>query len=288
MKIFYLDHNIYIYALSDLSIMDAINICKGKKIRFAYSPAHIEETYKALVDNGDSYLSTTEKILESISKVTNNLEMLPSNGGIIFLREHPIDCYRRVFGIDTTDRIKADSKQRFQTDTSSYHALLAEDKHYQSISTVAPEKIWEIPIIANAISEVNQNMPITVRRYNLSPDMLFCATLGADKRLPADLQIEQNSFQRLKKSHTQLEYVIEILFRVLALCGYNADKSETTAISGTHDVSHAIYATEATKFFTTDKRFAQRCRAVYHFLGISTQVVVCKPDQIYLTLQSNM
>ena len=150
MRTFYLDHNIYIYALSDPSIMDAIVSCK-KEVAFVYSPAHIEEIHKALVDKGDSYVPTAKKIFEFISLATNNLELLPSNSVIVFRNERPELCYQRVFDIDTTARIKADSETRFQNDTNSYEALLAIDKYYQSLSTIAPEKIWNIPIIQDAL-----------------------------------------------------------------------------------------------------------------------------------------
>lgn len=287
METIYLDHNIYIYALSNPSIMETITSYK-KKVKFVYSPAHIEEVHKALKEKGDSYAPTAKEIFELISIATNNLELLPSNVTIVFQRERPEKCYERVFGNDTTDRVKADSNARFQKDTNSYDALLATDKHYQSLSTIAPDKIWNVSIIKDALTELNQNMPTIVRKQNCSLDTLYCALIGADKTLPLNLQIEPNSFQKFKQSHTQLEFVIELLFRILSLSGYNTDKSESKAISGTHDVSHAIYATETAKFFTTDKRFAQRCKAVYQFLGVPTQVIVCKPDQISRTLQSSL
>ena len=44
---FYLDHNIYIYSLIDKSIVSAVDLLK-KSVNFCYSPAHIEEVYKAL------------------------------------------------------------------------------------------------------------------------------------------------------------------------------------------------------------------------------------------------
>lgn len=287
MEIFYLDHNFYIYALENPEISNAI-ISYKEKVQFVYSPAHIEEVYKALVNKGESYRQIAKALVESISLTTNNLELLPSPNGIIYRKEHPIICYRRVSGMDTTDRVETDSKQKFQSDTDKYHRLIAEDKHHQSISTLAPEKVWSYPIIKNAISDLNRDMPRIIQRQNQSMDTFLCSLLGVDKSLPADLQFEQNSFQKLRKFHTQLEFIMEVLFRVLSLCGYNSDKSESKAISGTHDVTHAIYATETNKFFTTDERFAQRCRAVYFFLDIPTKVVSCKPDQIVATLQSNI
>lgn len=287
MKVFYLDYNFYIYALSDPTISHTINSCK-KTVKFAYSPAHIEEVHKALVNKGESYFQTANEILESIAMTTNSLELLPSPTGIIYQKERPIDCYRRVSGVDTTERIETDSKRKFESDADEYHRLLAEDKHHQSISTFSPEKIWDYPIIKKAVDDLNRDMPQVVQRQNQSYDTFLCFLLGADKRLPIDLQFKRNSFLNLKASHTQLEFVMEVLFRILSYYGYNTDKSESKAVSGTHDVTHAIYATETDKFFTTDERFAQRCRAVYSFLGVPTQVVSCKPKQIITTLQNSI
>lgn len=289
MKIYYLDHNIYIYALSDTAIIDAIELCKKNKVQFAYSPAHIEEIYKALIDNNvQPYIQTAQKLLNLISRTTNSLELLPSGTGIVMRREPPSNCFHRVHKFDTTERIASDSKQIFQTDRASYHSLQSEDKHFRDISNVPPDKIWEHPNFKKTIDEINQAMPYIVQKQNHSFDTFYCGLQGADKKLPTDLRIEPNSFQVLRASHTQLEFIIEKLFRVLSVHGYNADTSAESAISGIHDITHAIYATETDKFFTTDERFAQRCRAVYFFLGIPTQVVSCKPNQIVTTLQNSI
>ena len=44
---FYLDYNIYIYSLSDESIAQVVECLKKKSVQFFYSPAHVEEDYKA-------------------------------------------------------------------------------------------------------------------------------------------------------------------------------------------------------------------------------------------------
>ena len=54
-----------------------------------------------------------------------------------------------------------------------------------------------------------------------------------------------------------------MLFNLLNYIGYNYEKEQRKAISGTHDISHAIYATEA-----------------YSFLGAKTTVIYCKQQDI--------
>ena len=84
----------------------------------------------------------------------------------------------------------------------------------------------------------------------------------------------------MKNSFPDLEYCIEILFRILNQNGYNAEKSEKNSASGIHDVSHAIYATKANFLLTEDKRFYKKCQAVYSYLGVPTKVVLCDDSNL--------
>lgn len=67
--------------------------------------------------------------------------------------------------------------------------------------------------------------------------------------------------------------VVNILLKVLERAGYYADPFDKLR-SHLHDVSHAIYAAAADVFVTGDERYAKRVRAVYHFLGLKTRVVL--------------
>ena len=104
--------------------------------------------------------------------------------------------------------------------------------------------------------------------------------LNIDKTLPDNFCLKKGNFVELEISHKQLEYTMEILFRILNYSGYFAEKSEQTSISGTHDVSHAIYATKADVLLTTDLRFAKKCKATYEFLGVKTKVVFCAQNEV--------
>lgn len=109
---FYLDHNIYIYSLNDESIGQAVETLKSDSVQFLYSPAHIEEVYTAFVKNGSKYQQNIQRIFEQISKFTDDMECLPSDTQIIIKREKPSDCYKRVAGIDTTQRMESDGKYK--------------------------------------------------------------------------------------------------------------------------------------------------------------------------------
>lgn len=117
---FYLDHNIYIYSLNDESIGQAVETLKSDSVQFLYSPAHIEEVYTAFVKNGSKYQQNIQRIFEQISKFTDDMECLPSDTQIIIKREKPSDCYKRVAGIDTTQRMESDGKYKYQIDKGHY------------------------------------------------------------------------------------------------------------------------------------------------------------------------
>ena len=127
-----------------------------------------------------------------------------------------------------------------------------------------------------------------VKKHNSSYENFIFKLSGIDKDLPEDLEIHQGMYSEIKNCHKVLEFVIEILFRMLNVHGYNAEKKEDTTISGIHDVSHAIYATQASKLFTVDKRFASKCKAIYYFLGVDTEVILCPQKEISKILQTHI
>lgn len=223
---FYLDYNIYIYALSDESIAQVVECLKKKSVQFFYSPAHVEEVYKAFVEEGKNYLENKEKILCQISKFTNNMEYLPSTAGIKIEKESPFECYKRVAGIDTTQRIEFDGKEKYQIDKTYYKQLCDKDKTYKNMSNVEFDKIWDYDDIVNTISQCNNNMQEIVKKYNSSCEKLFFKLLGIDRDLPEDLEIYQGMYSEIKNCHKVLEFVIEILFRMLNMYGYNAEKKK--------------------------------------------------------------
>ncbi len=191
----------YIYALSDTSISHTIEELKRNHIQFLYSPTHIEEVYKALVENVEEYHSTALEIIEEISSFTDNGEYLPSKDGIVIQYEHPRTCYKRVTGFDTTDRIKMDGQVKYKVDKNHYAEMLQSDKHNQSISTVLYNQIWDQQIVKEEIINLNKNMTETIKRYNSSRDNLICMLLGANKELPENLQIEEQSCEKLALKH---------------------------------------------------------------------------------------
>lgn len=280
MRYLYLDQNVYIEALENMVLRERIKSLPSKDIQCVYSPAHIEEIYKVEANDKSQYRDKMKGLMAIISEATNNMEILPTASELIIKKEHPSRCYSRVKGIDTRERVEQDSKIKFEVDTANYKRSLNADKHNSSISNIEPEKIWEFPSVKAVIDDFNEKREVIINNYNNSLEVQLLALINIDKRLPDSFRLQQGNFAMLKSSHKQLEYTIEILFRILNFSGYYAEKSEKTTISGTHDISHSIYGTKADCFLSTDRRFAKKCQAVYHFLGVNIPIVYCKQDEI--------
>lgn len=280
MKYCYLDHNIIIESLNNFSIDRAIRELKDYDIQCVYSPAHIEEIYKALVEKGDSYQKTANKLLHTISDYTNNTEFLPSSSGVTIKKESPYICYKRVSEIDTTERVYSDSKERFTSDKNNYQKMQEKNKNNKYISNIPYDQIWKQDAINNMINVINRNSKIFIEQHNQSMDTFIASLMGCNHRLPENFRLREGVYSFLQYTEFELTYTIEILFRILNHNGYYRDQKLKTSISGTHDVSHAIYATKAKWFITTDERFANRCKAVYFYLGVPSSVIFCKMDQI--------
>lgn len=278
MKKIYLDHNIYIFSLENERLRNSLIELKNT-FQVFYSPAHVEEIFKAYMDNKDTYETIKQDLLDIISQVTNNQEVLPSDT-LVNVKESPLKCYKRVEGTDTRNRVASDSEKRFDIDAINRHALVGKDKKYCNLSNVLPEKIWNEPIFKNYIQLLNDYSYRWIEKYNNSLDVLILLLFGIDKRIPNDFRFDKGNYSALKNSHVQLALTIEILFRVLNYMGYCSEKKVKTSISGTHDVTHAIYATATDYIVTADKNFAKKCSAVYSFLNADTKVVLCKPQEI--------
>lgn len=283
---FYLDHNIYIYSLTDKSIVSAVELLKKKCVNFCYSPAHIEEVYKALKNEDNDYLENKKNILSQISNFTDDMEYLPSITSIVMKKESPFICYERIVEHDTTQRIEIDGKYKYKVDKEHYKQICDKDKKYQNISNIEFDKIWKYEDVVNVISQLNTNMKDIIKKHNNSYENSVFKLCGIDKDLPEDLTIYSGMYSKIKNSHKTLEFIMEILFRILNIYGYNAEKKENTTISGIHDVSHAIYATKADKLFTVDRKFFNKCKAVYYFLQVDTEVILCNKDNISQILMS--
>lgn len=287
MKDIYLDHNIYIQTLEDQELYEfLLGIKKKNNIRFLYSPAHIEEIYKVAANENSKYKFRMEELMQNISDITDNNELLPNLNGIVVRKEDALECYKRVKKYDTRERVEEDSKIRFNEDKRHYNKLLEESKKNKGISVIPFNKIWENDIVKSEIDNLNKNILTIIENYNNSPENILFMKMGINRNISQNLSFKKGNFNILKKSFNDLEYTIEVLFRVLNFCGYNAEKKEKTSISSTHDVTHAIYATNVDYLISNDERFVKKCKAVYYYLGVKTNVIYAEQNNIKEALNS--
>jgi hypothetical protein len=120
----------------------------------------------------------------------------------------------------------------------------------------------------------------TRRLANIGPDKLF-----TDERFLNFIrdQLLENGFDFdkvpkggvLSHSHHKKEGLITVILNSMEKAGYwQEDKNHVATLVGRmHDVTHAIYATGAKYFITSDSRFAKKVTATYLFLEIPTRVI---------------
>lgn len=267
MKIFYLDYNIVV-RLTEQKEPELTKLIAGinrDSNRIVYSPAHVEEIAVSRMRNDYPEEKIFDK-LEFLSKLTNNLELLPFERkdvnilekaeGIYFCEEHPVECYKRVI---------ADYARNDYAEAVSESVLTAakEENIFNNdpdiVNNFDPEKILADPIYKLQISE-----------------SFFLRMLSDRRKTKHELQaIIANDFRDIRKDFPAFECLMEIIFNYLEVLRYHPDKPQKHR-SRLHDVTHAIYAAYCSVFVSEDTKLKNKAKAAYSFLGIPTQVVSLK------------
>ncbi len=270
----YLDLNVFVDMLQNRQpgLLDQVEKHK-KAFAFIFSPAHLEEV--AVIFRSDTDQSRAQGLVDRhcqlISKVCDDLEVLPaaSEGGPSrFVHESPKTCLSRVF----------DHYER---------TLSAEDNESFVLSRKTPETLSSFaskqglpPSFGDGVEtylDERTRTGISTDIGNVDPREIF-SQAGVQQILREKLFNYQWSVNDLPKgeallrSHSTREVVINLTMKVLEQAGYNAH-APSQIRSQIHDVSHAIYGAEASRFVTGDRRFAKRLKAVYSFLNLQTEVL---------------
>lgn len=255
MKKIYLDYNIILKMKKDDEFKK--NILKYKKyFKFFYSPAHIEEIFKA---KKMEYKNEIPELLELLNELTDACELLPSFGiriglyssirekkGIIEIEERAEECYKRVKEEDTTKKIEEFSKIYL------HHRGIAEIKE---ISNYLPEKLFKNREVKKKLRKFSKKNNIPIYNY-------------------------EKKYEKIYLDYNMLELVIELLFHFLNEINYSANRDEIESLSGIYDNTHCCYATRCNLFITTDYRFYRKCKAIYSFLGIKTKIEYITYEEI--------
>lgn len=283
----YLDLNIYSKIHDNHEINTLIKNGKGK-IDYYYSPAHIEEIFKAISNNNMNYKEKMITLLDIINEITDAKELLPNiniGSSIKVQFEKTQSCYARVATCDTRDFTHDTSIDKFKEDRANAIQVQENDKSMKNLSSLSYSDIWENELVKSYIDNSNKNMVSIINKQNIQPVIQFLRCHNIDKSISENLIVRKGIFTEIYKKHSDLEFIIEILFRVLTYTGYNRDKDEVTAVSGTHDITHSIYGTYCDYIVTADEKFSKRCKAVYHYLGSKTEVIFCKQKNLYSDLE---
>lgn len=313
-KNIYLDQNIFskiVNKETDYKILESqIQRLSGLGYIFPYSPAHIEEVYRAPK-------KMHRKFLDLISDISKNYEILPRRNKPTYIRqESPDTCYDRVKKFDTTKTIKAITessaafksehqyKKHFQTDSfigDDYSNLtttrqnnsstfnLGELYNLSALEFTSHSYVIEQLKIYNAKKNSNSSLRdliidegliSTLLQYPMSDEMKdvilknhtsFLDNINHVHSVDEYLDLSL-SFNSIKDNHSKIEFHLQELFHFFDFIGFHPESFDN-AISAEHDISHAIYGTMAQYIVTNDERFSKKIKIAYEIFGVPTKVI---------------
>lgn len=223
------------------------------------SVAHAEEYYKAYCNANDKDLpKKTYDVIEEVKKIGVVLNPSPIyTKPIIEKKELFFDCVERCRRQDTRNEIRCRENWAVECDKAIYENLKKDDGSVVNNSTLACEKIWQKHEVRNILVEALKDNDF----YEES--LLF-----------ANDNIEVGRCMDYRKySFCKFRDLVEILYRVLNMSGYNNDKVKEDMSSRVHDISHIIYASYCDYFVTLDQRLVKKARAIYWLANIETKLI---------------
>ncbi|RBP79093.1 hypothetical protein EBI01_20265 [Marinomonas rhizomae] len=235
-EVIYFDQNM----LSDYDqkkiVFDQVSELK-KKYDFCYSPSHLEEINK-IINEMD-----VDRLLSKVSKLTDNIFVLPRVDGYYFVKEEPKYGFQRVRAYPgSTEAIEA-----LKVISSSDREIFL-DKYNDEIHK---KDIGNSVDIFNSLSD------------EAFQELLFYTH--------SSFKNKNDIKEHFKRD--DLLHAIYTLYNSLDLLSYKVDTKERTIKSSVHDIEHILSATKSNYFVTKDKKLYHRTRQIYGFLGIKTIVL---------------
>lgn len=268
----YLDHNVLVDAMRDRKSLSYEKIQKGKDLgwSFPYSPFHLEEVAIILFQDisESDQLRHIHEHLDAIRFISDLQEYLPGGDGPVKkTTEDPFKCL--------TDRVLKDywitsEGVGIEEFLGSLRSSIHFNQYAASIGLPPKENVpsWELKREQHGIPKVGLT-DLPFEQVLLDPRV----TPFINEKL-WNYGLELDDLPRgkaLRISHDKTERVIGFLTRVLNEIGYWTDPSGKHR-SFMFDVGHLIYGIFADEFIIGDRRFYNRARAVYHFLGAETSI----------------
>lgn len=221
--------------------IDSLN----NQYEYVYSPAYLEEVAN-IRDNEEQIKTHIQKMRE----LFYDREYLPTKDrGIIKTRENPWDCFERVNSWMALTKMA----EKLNLGFFSHQPLFDTIRENAGIQTI----------------EINNIEPEVFFQNDKIRSILEPFPEYSDFYLNDDRSSLWNS---INGNFTFIQRNVSKLFDLLEAIGYYPEK-EKTYTSRMHDVTHAIYATQADYFVTCDTKFYKKCKAVYSFLGVPTSVI---------------
>lgn len=272
-KLIYLDFGMYqLYEDNLFSCTDMDAYSNMYQNQFIYSPTHMEEVCRM---NDDS----CEKIRrETISKVCNNFEILPTSESLEFRFEPVESCYARA---------KKHLQMNQQAEALECAAFETLEERTMDLAGWDIEKMIKLKKeISNlSIEEILDSNNKTIDNTILHKISFFiCKTTV----LPESLK----NYGSKNRSFYEIRSAIRQLYMLMNALGYHKNKVERrtkftigalypnydpkfyrTVRSGFYDMDHITYASNCDYFVTCDKTLSLQAFEIFRYLGVSTYVL---------------
>lgn len=309
MKKIYLDYNIFLDII-ERQATDFVPVLKERGYNFLYSPAHIEEIARGIESNNVSVNKSLDN-LHGIGEITNNIELFPyyndgskvietpyGKKGIVIIKENPLDCFERVHGKIASNKHAENSQKSVLTDGHNKFASSSQDEKQFTLSLINKQNpikdILDLPenkelLISGFISlqsKSDASHELASNGYPLHPyDEHVVRLIDELARYKVETNYNYYSFlarellsnpakcfYKMKSRFSFIENMIDIVMRELMRHGYKLEPIKK-AESSLHDHTHAIYACACDYFISKDRRFIEKTKATYSYLGIETIVI---------------
>lgn len=237
------------------------------KFQLIYSPAHIEEMAVSTERNNHPIEKTKEK-LDFLSKLTNNIEILPfrrnevriiEDLGAYICEEHPEICYARVSENYKNNDLAEKTQEELLNKIEEKNTYGNDPNKMNNIDykVVLSEPIYDLQI-----KEEIFMLLLSLRKYNKNE---IRELIGVNQN------IQEFTFPSIKKDYTVIETIMEVVFNKLEEIRYHPEKTKKFR-SRLHDVTHAIYAAYCDYFITEDSKLFYKTKAAYAYLKQKTIV----------------
>ncbi len=250
------------------------------------------------------------KNLSGIGELTNNTELFPyyndgsnvleapfGKKGIIVIRERPFDCFTRVYdkiasnahAENSQKEVLNDGHNKFTSTSSREKEILLDSinkKNPIDILTLSENKNKLINGFISLQSKADASHELIRNGFSLHPydekinqlverlaQYKIESTNGYYNFLANELLSDPSKcFYKMKSVFSFIENMIDIVMRELMRHGYKLEPLKKTE-SSLHDHTHAIYATACDYFISKDRRFIEKTKSTYSYLGVKTIVV---------------